>query len=319
MGASTRALGALAAALMLWAPARAAVPALEDPEATVVKELVIRAAPASGPAWWTAERGGSVIHILGLPDEPVPKAVRWDQGALQRNLAGANVMIVPVVATAGLGDIPAFLRMRSRLKSKTPMEAGLPEPLRARFVAARTRLGKPASRYAGWDPIYAGQLLVNDLEDAAKVTRREPMAAIQSQANRQNVRARPAAKFRVVALLDPAIKGLTPEISRACLAEALDEVDAGTGALTAAGTAWARGDLAGVLSGPRGFASCLLLLQGGAAFWRQTMAEAADAVAEASQKPGHSVAVFQIRALVAEDGILERLKAKGFKVTGGGG
>ena len=307
----------LVLAMVAALPASAAPPAVEDPEATVVQELVVRAA-VSGPAWWTVEKGGSVVHVLGLPDEPFPKGQRWDQAGLKRRLEGASVLIVPVVATAGLGDIPTFFRWRSRLKSKTPLEQALPAPLAARFAAARMRFGKPASRYASWDPIVAGSVLMNDFYDAARTARNEPLSAIKGLARRQGVPVRPAAKFRVVALLDPAIRNLTPEISQACLGEALDEVDAGSGVLTGAGGAWAKGDVAGVLAGPRGFASCLLLIQGGAVFWRQTMAEAADAVAAALQKPGHSVAVFQMRSLLAKDGVLERLKARGFKVSGGG-
>lgn len=307
----------LGLAAMLGAATAMAAPAgLEDPEATVVPELVVRAV-MPGPAWWKVQRGASVVYILGAPDEPLPKGLKWDQGPLQRRLTGANVLIVPVEPKAGLGDIPAFLRMRSRLKSHSPMEQGLPEPVRARFVTARAALGKPASRYAGWDPIFAGQILVNDFHDGAHATAKEPMATIRRLASRQGVPIRPAASFRVVGLLDPAIRNLTPEVSRACLGEALDEVEAGQGALAGAGSAWARGDVPGVLAGPRGFATCLLFLQGGAAFWRQSMAEAADAVGAALAKPGHSVAVFQIRALLAEDGVLARLKARGFEVSGG--
>ncbi len=303
--------------MALAAPVRAATPGIEDPEATVVQELVIQA-KATGPAWWTVQRGGAVVHILGLPDEPLPKGLRWDQAALQRKLTGASVLIMPVEARAGLLDIPALLRMRSRLKSHAPMEQGLPEPLQARFAAARTRLGKPAPRYAGWDPIVAGMILSGDFHDAAKVSPREPLGAIRGAASRLGVPVRPAAKLRAVALFDPAVRGLTPAISQGCLAEALDEVDAGAGALNAAGGAWARGDVQGVLAGPRGASACLLLINGGASIWRQAMADFADAVAGALQKPGHAVAVLPIRALIARDGVLERLKARGFEVSGGG-
>ncbi len=77
--------------------------------------------------------------------------------------------------------------------------------------------------------------------------------------------------------------------------------------------------MTGELAGPRGFATCLLLLQGGAAFWRQTMTQEADAVQAALGRPGHAVAVFPIRSLVATDGVLARLKARGLSVSGGGG
>ena len=308
-----RAAVGLALALVTGA---AATPGLEDPEGVVVPELVVRAV-LPGPAWWTVQRGGAVVYILGLPDEPVPKALTWSQAALQRRLAGASVLIAPVEPKAGLGDIPALLRMRSRLKRRTPMAQGLPEPLRARFESARLRLGRPASRYDGWDPIVAGQILVNDFHDGAGATAKEPIGVIRKLAGRAHVPVRPAASFRVVGLLDPAIRNLTPEISQGCLAEALDEVDSGPRALDASASAWARGDVPGVLAGPRGLGACLLLLQGGAAFWRQTIADDVDAVAVQLGKPGHAVAVFQIRSMVAAGGVLASLKARGFEVTGG--
>ena len=318
-----RALLALAAVLLAAAPSLASSPpGLEDPEATVVSELVVKAV-RSGPAWWTVQKGGSVVYILGMPEAPIPKRPAWNQSALQQHLAGADVLIVPVEGKAGLGDILPLLRMRSRLKSKIPMEQTLPEPLRVRFAAARMRLNKPASRYAGWDPIYAGQILVGDFHQATQTqtTNGETIAAIavRNAARRAHVPIRPAGSFRVVGLLDPAIRNLTPQISEACMAEALDEVEAGPQALDATGAAWVRGDVPAFLAGPRGFASCLLLIQGGAAFWRQTMAEEADAVAAELAKPGHAVATFPIRSLVAEDGILARLKARGFEVSGSRG
>lgn len=309
--------GAVALALgLLTAAAAMAAPVLEDPEATVVPELVVRSV-LPGPAWWTVRKGDRVVYILGLPDEPMPKGMKWDQAALERRLMGASALIAPVEPKAGLGDIPAFLGMLKALKSHTPMEQGLPDPLRIRFVAARTRLGEPASRYAGWDAILAGQVLVNDFQGAAHMNTKEPLAAVRRAAGRAGVSIRPAASFRVVGLLNPAIRNLTPEISQACLAEALDEVDAGEGALDTAASAWAHGDVRGVLAGPRGFATCLLLLHGGATFWRQTMDDYADAVAAALDRPGHAVAAFPIRSLLAENGVLERLKARGLEVTGG--
>ena len=313
-----KALLVLTAVLLAAAPSLAAAPTpgLEDPEATVLSELVVRAV-RTGPAWWTVQKGGSVVYILGAPDEPLPKRMVWNEAALQQHLTGANVLIVPVVATAGLGDIPALLRMMSRLKSKTPMEQSLPAPLQARFEAARARMGKPISRYDHRDPIWSGQILVNDFFDSAGMTRNEPLAAIRKAVGRAHVPVRPAASYRAMDVLAPAVRNLTPEISQACLAEALEEVEAGSGALEAASAAWAKGDVPGMLAGPRGFASCLLLIQGGAALWRQTMAQEADAVAAELAKPGHAVAVFPIRSMVATDGILARLKARGFEVSVG--
>ena len=308
----------LAFAAIAAARASAAPSGLEDPQATVGPGLVVRAA-TPGPPWWRVEKGGSVAYVLGLPDEPVAKGLEWDQAALRRRLEGAGVLIVPAQPKAAVGDIPKLVEIMSRLKSKAPMQAGLPAPLRARFAAARQRLGKPASRYDGWDPIAAGQILVNDFHERAGATAKEPIGAVRKLAGQARAPVRPASSFSLVGLLDSATRSLTPEISRACLAEALDEVEAGSGALDAAGEAWARGDVAGVLAGPRGFSACLLQIQDGAALWRQSISQEVDAVEGALAKPGHAVAAFPIRSMVAAGGVLERLKAQGYKVSVGGG
>jgi hypothetical protein len=51
------------------------------------------------------------------------------------------------------------------VRTKTPLEETLPPELRARFVAARTRLGKPAGRYDDWQPLVAGLMLLDDSRD----------------------------------------------------------------------------------------------------------------------------------------------------------
>lgn len=304
------------AALCLTAPARAAPPAaLEDPEARVVQELVVRGA-LPGPAWWRVERGGSVVYVLGLPDEPLPKGLAWDQSVLQRRLMASGQVIAPVRFTAGLGDIPALLRLRRELKSRQPLEETLPEPLKSRFAAARARLGRPASRYAGWDALFASQQIADDFYKSAETTREEPLAAIRKAAGRQRVPVRPAGTYKVMSLLEPAVSRQTPEIGQACLGDALDEVDRGAEGLRAAGAAWAKGDVSAVVTGPRGFARCLLLLSGGASFWRRNVEIEVQAISAALQRPGQAVAVLSLRSLVAEDGVLSQLKARGFSVSG---
>jgi hypothetical protein len=308
----------MAAASTLWAAQ--GVPLsnpLPDPEAVVIENLVVRAS-LPGPAWWKVERGGSVVYVLGLPDAPFPKAQAWDRAVLQRRLTGATVLITPVKASAGLGDIPALLSLRGKLKSATPLEDSLPATLRDRFVAARNSVGQPAGRYRSWKPLYAGQMLLDDFHALAGTDRREPLATISVEARRLKVPLRPAGTYRAVGFLNPAIDSLTAETSEDCLGEALDEVKLGAEALRAAGSAWAQGDAPGVLAGPRGFASCLLLLSGGTEFWRRTIDQEADAVAQAMEQPGHAVAVFPLRAVLARDGVLDRLRSKGFAVTAEG-
>jgi hypothetical protein len=104
---------------------------------------------------------------------------------------------------------------------------------------------------------------------------------------------------------------------RRCLGDALDEVEGGVDALKRGAVAWAEGDVPSALAAPRGFAACQLLLSGGAEFWSRTIDQETAAIAQALAHPGHSVAVFPLRAVLAKDGILERLRARGFVLSGG--
>ncbi|MBI5941275.1 MAG: TraB/GumN family protein, partial [Caulobacterales bacterium] len=69
---------------------------------------------------------------------------------------------------------------------------------------------------------------------------------------------------------------------------------------------------------PRNFDRCLLLLSGGAELWRRQSRDDAAAIAAALKKPGKTVAVIGLRRLLAEDGVLEQLREKGFDVAGPG-
>ena len=309
------ACGLCSAAVVGIAVAQAAPPdaPLEDPEGHVIPELVVRAR-LPGPAWWTVAKGDAVVFILGLPDEPLPRGLTWDQSLLQRRLTGARALILPVRASAGLGDVPALLRLRGKLKSRSPMEDDLPETLRVRFAAARAGLGQPVGRYAHWSPLFAGQMLVDDFHHAVRAQSDQPVATIQAAARRLNAPARQAASFRVVDVLNPAIDHLTPEVGQRCLSDALEEVEAGAPGLQAMADAWARGDVPRVLAGPRGFSRCLLLLSGGADFWRRAVDQEAAAVSKALERPVRAVAIFPLRSIIAEGGVVDRLRSQGLVV-----
>src|ERR1700722_14860563 len=65
---------------------------------------------------------------------------------------------------------------------------------------------------------------------------------------------------------------------------------------------WARGDVAAALSAQRGYEKCLGSLPEGANVAARAMADSADAIAAALAVPGHSVAVVNLRTLLAQGG-----------------
>jgi hypothetical protein len=281
----------------------------------VVLEDVVVTAMLPGPAWWRVSDGDSVVYIMGAPDGAVPAGLTWDRSVLERRLQGAHTFITGGAISVGLSSAPALLRLRSQLKSEQPMEETLPPELRARFVAARERLGQPAKRYAGWSPLIAGQRLVADSREKGRW--RSVRDEIQQAAKRRKLKPYTSAKVDGTPFLRTAMASLTPSVQRRCLEAALDDVERGSRAKAAA-EGWARGDLRAAIGYPRSFDRCLLLLAGGEDLWRRVTRAQAQDVATALQRPGHAVAVINLRRLLAEDGVLQQLRARGYEVRGPG-
>ena len=284
-----------------------------DPEGTLVAELVVQAREV-GPPWWRVSRDGAAVYILGVPDGPTPPGVEWNQAVLDRRLTDANALIGAPRFTAGIFDLFAILRLRSAVKSKAPMETTLPKPLADRYLADAARDGKPPGRFSGWDPMVAGAFLLRETH----AHWRPIDAQVRGVARRHGLSPQTSARYAAVPLAKTATKAMTAASQQACLAWALDDVEAGDAAARLAVEGWARGDVATALTAPRGFDKCLLVLTGGSELWNRASQDQADDIAAALDKPGHAVAVVGLRRLLAEGGVVARLEAKGLKVSGPG-
>lgn len=296
----------------------AAAPApVDDPEATVVDELVVQAMD-KGPAWWRVSDRDTVVYILGLAPARKPGDLTWDSTVLERRLAGAHTIILPPIAKARLREVGSVLKVRRQLRTDEPLEEALPAPLRARFVRARESVKQPAKRYARWNPIVAGEMLVSDTAKARGLTSTPLGDIVEARVRRKPAPTRIARVYAATPMLRAAVGGLTPATSLACLENALESVEAPAQIYRQAFEGWAKGDVAAALRAPRGFEICLLQVNGGAAFWRRTTDDTATDIAAALAKPGHAVALVGLRQIVAEDGLIRTLEAKGFHVQGPG-
>jgi hypothetical protein len=312
-----RSVSAALAALALTtaaAPAHAqtAPPALDDPEANVVEALVV-AARLPGPAWWKIADGDTTLYVLGVL-QALPRGQGWDTGVLDRRLDGAFAVILPPEGKAGLRDVPAALALRKRLRSDVPLDAAVGD-LGPKLARARATLRKPADAYDGWNPLGAGISMAGDYRKTVRLEPDEPERTIQRLARRHRVKVRPAATYKVMPLIRTAVRGHSREAGLLCLEGVLDEVNAGPEAAREAARAWARGDVRGAIAGPRNFQRCLLALPGMADLERQGTSDEVEALSAAMRTPGHAVAVYGIRSLVARGGVLDQMRARGFVVT----
>jgi len=314
-------LGLLALIAVLAAPAAAPVwaqvpitparPDPRDPDAVIVEELVV-VARDKGPAWWTVSNGAATVYVLGVPSI-APKHMQWDRSVFERRLKGATVVILPfqdvrVRIGTSLGAAWNYLR----LKSSTPFEETLDSDRRMRFQEARTRLGQPARRYGTKNPLAAGLLLLTDYRDRSGLTNTDPIKLIKGLTQQAQV---PIwQKSYDIAPQLGAILHTPADAGSACLDEVIAQVRAGAGGTLAAAKAWADGDTAGALANERTYERCIALVPGAAAFDARAKSDEVAEIEQALKTPGHAIAVVQLRPLLSQGGVLDRLRSAGFTV-----
>lgn len=298
------------AAIAQVSPAR---PDPNDPDAVLVEELVVMGR-LPGPGWWrvTTQDGASIVYVLGSPSV-APKHMAWDQGTFNRHLAGAHAVILPYAGLrVHLMGAPGALFSYLRLRSGRPFEDGLDPATRARFVAVRTRLGQPADHYKVGNALAAGLMLLGDYRDQAGLTTTDPEKLIKLLAQRQKV---PVLQTSYdLGPLMGAVARTSQEAGRICLDEAIGTVEAGPAGVLAATRAWASGDVAGALGAERTYERCLAATPGALAFDTRTKADQVAQIEAALKVPGHAIAVVRLRPLLAQGGVLDRLRAAGYVV-----
>ena len=307
-------VGVLAAASCVAGPA--APQGLQrgaDPEGALINELIVTGR-MPGPAWWRVSNGDAVVWVLGFP-AGLPKGTVWNEKPLQDRLGRAKGLILPPQVRVGpLKAIAFFITHRKVLKSSAPLEQSLPDREARRFAAARTSLGQPAKRYTGWKPAVAGVMLDSDMRRSVKLDAGQPLDRIRALAREAHLRERRAATYDGAAVLNT-LTTMSDQAQVECLDDALDEVEAGPARVRSAAEGWAHGDVRAALAMQRGYDRCFAALPLISALLERGHADMADAVAQALAQPGESVAVVDLRALLATGGVLDRLRARGFKVA----
>jgi len=301
---------ALAAAAVVAGGARAQV--IDDPQANVVEALVV-SAKLPGPAWWRVTDADTTIYVLGTPNA-LPKGMAWDKSVLEHRLDGAFAVITPSEWRAGLTDLPGLLKLRKRLKGDDAWvrrSPALAARLRGAWAAADP---KDPDGWKDWKPLIVALQLDSKADHKAELQGMEPEKTIKALARKHKAKPRPAQVHKAMPMLKALVREHTEEAGLVCLAETLDTVEAGPGAPRLAAEAWAQGRVKAALAGPRSDERCELLLPGVADAKRQSVDDEVGALAELLKTPGHAIAVFPMRGLVAEGGVLDKLRARGITV-----
>lgn len=289
-----------------------------DAQANLVEELIVNA-PMPGPAWWKVSDADTTVYVLGVP-AMTPSKLEVDESVFKRRVDGANVLIMGQEADVSVVRIVGLAMGGKRyFITDKPMRQTLPPELRARLEARLAVMKEKPDSMDEVKPAFAGFLVANAGEGGdvsihiGGVTDR-----IRDIAKGKDIEKRPRIQNLPGYSLVDAVKSLgsAPQpLQELCLDAGLRQAESGQGGVKATAERWARGEVREVVAADRGFQRCLASTPSIARALRDGQADAVRAIAEALKKPGKAVAVIELRSLLAEGGVLEQLRAKGFTVT----
>lgn len=290
---------------------------LADPEANLVEELIVNA-KLPGPAWWKVSDADSTVYIMAIPAMS-PKGLEFDTSVLQRRLDGANRLImapepdVSVVRIIGLA-----MGGRRYFLTDKPMRETLPPELRARLEARLKAQGEKLESMDDIKPAFAGFLVAN-MKQGGSVSIQSGGVAdkIEDLAKKGDLKKRPRIQqldgYDVIDALK-SVGSLPKPMQEFCLDAGLREADAGGPKIAETARGWATGDVVKLAAADRGYQACLSATPGVASEIRKTIDRSTKAIEQALKTPGKSVALVNFRPLLSEEGVLTRLKAKGYTI-----
>ena len=280
-----------------------------------IEAVEVRAKP--GPALWHLTRGNSEVWILGLVGA-MPKDMDWNKQYLSELFDGARAILMPPKANVALTDIAWFLIRHGgelSLPRGQTLEEGLPDDLRARFLAVRDSVGGDASDYRTDIPIRAAMRLQQDFAKKARLEGREPRATVEDLARAKRIHNLPVTRFEAMDAVRDILK-LDPQQQRVCLAQAVEDVSWALGHADKAMRAWAVGDIKTVKANYSESRLGICIMAEVQAFGdinARNSAEYVSAIDAALNQPGKTIVVIGIGPLLRKGGVLERLQ--GLHVT----
>ena len=304
-----------------WAEALAqapppAVSTDSSDRSVVMDEVVVRARPL-GPAMWKAQRGDSIVIVLGSVS-PLPHRPPWDTRRLEAQMSGAReVLLPPSGRPSALEAVSIAVTVSSlKLPRGRSLTAALPPTLRDRYLRALAAQGMDPRRYESWKPGAAGFLLLSDFREKTGLSSAKPGSTVERLAKAKGIRMRRVGAGSLLSLFNGA-KRLSPAADLQCLDLALDEIDREARSARATAAAWSAGDLETVRQSYPApvLESCLLQMPSYRAVVDRGVETASAQLIEALARPGKTIAVIDLNFLLRRDGVLDRLKAAGAEIT----
>jgi len=321
--ASAAVLAIVAIAVQLDAPAAQSSQPPGAGAATIEEITVIGRYP--GPPLWKVTSGERTLWIFGELT-PVPKGLEWDPRNAQRVLEHADAVIgAPRISAPTFNPFRIFRLLRdvrrlTRLGDGTTLADVLPPDLNARYAVLRARY-LPNDKRDDLRPalavlrLYGAALGDVGLTMDSHVDSKLKRLMRRSQAEESTLKIKTEPEVVVEAL-----GKITREAELGCFTAVLTSIETDLDGMKERANAWAAGDVAALrrFDYPDSQGNCLamLLSSSGIANLRDELyamwlAEAERALATRQT----TFSVLPMRELIAADGVLAQLAARGYTVT----
>jgi hypothetical protein len=172
-------------------------------------------------------------------------------------------------------------------------------------------------KYAHLKPAVAGAVLIGDWRRAAGLSDAKPISTVEKLAAVDHVPLRHVGDFAAAPLARKILDQMSPSADLACFDAAMDDIDREAARAPANAKAWANADLKaiGQTYTIAEFDRCLMQSPSVQGLLERGMTEGVQAIEQALQRPGKTVAIIDLNFLLRPGGVLDRLKAKGDAIT----
>jgi uncharacterized protein YbaP (TraB family) len=288
----------LALALTLVATPVLAQESADGPD--LVEALVVNAR-TPGPAWWSVGKGDAKVWVLGI-GVLVPDNAKWESKVFERRVKASRQIIFVPPSKTGFE--------KHTIQADRNWVDELTEAERARLAEIATETGRKVELYAKFRPNFAGLVIKSDLESRAK-----PKIGkfLDLKAKAMRLGARPIPLGGQVAQGMKASFRAGEHDGLACLRWAIRSRDAAT-LRDQRAQAWMRGDVRALLIGPTTYDPCVQAMAAMQASLENNEDKLADAIAATLERGEGAVALVGLVPLLRQEGVLDRLRKRGYRI-----
>ena len=290
--------------------AAAAPLAAQDP---TPNEIIVTAQRSGAPMWTIDTPGGAIVLVGEI--RAVPKSTPWFPDRLEEATASADRVILGLKPKVSPGDVFRIIFAGGKI-TKLPKDT----------VAADYLSSQQARRLAAlevkYDEDYArSSFLITSFDLLARRlgfsrdTVKDASDVVEKAARRADVPTEPVGTIRGKDMLD-SLAEATPQSHLTCLDAAMTATEIGPELIEQRGADWRAFDVPAVMANPLEQALGQCWPWADQAVGTQLRGQWLQAIQQAAQQDGVTLAVAPLRVLAEPDGVLDQLAAQGIEISG---